>query len=69
MVNLIKYKIKTISNKIIINQNNIPMELKEIKEKALCNFTRDEKLNANLSCNLEMDKNTSSSNLTFKIMK
>ena len=59
-------KIKTTSNKIITNQNNIPMELKEIKEKALCNFTRDEMLNANLSCNLEMDKNTSSSNLSFK---
>ena len=59
-------KIKTASNKIITNHNNIEMELNEIKEKALCNFTKDEKLNANFSCNLEMNNNASSSNLTFK---
>ena len=40
-----------------MNQNNIEMELNEIKEKALCNFTRDEKLNSNVSCNLERKNN------------
>lgn len=53
-------------NKEITNQKNIPFEFNEIDKKAMCDFTRDEKLNADFSCNLEMRNETSFYNLTFK---
>ena len=61
-------KLETSTNKKITNQKNIQMELKEIDDKVLCDFTRDEKnLEANFTCNLEIkNNNLSSTNLTFK---
>ena len=55
------------SSKKINNQTNIEMELNEIEDKALCSFTfYVERVFANLSCNLEITSNISTTDLTFK---
>ena len=59
-------KLRIAPNKEITNQKNIPFEFNEIDKKAMCDFTRDEKLNADFSCNLEIGNETSFYNLTFK---
>ena len=54
-------------SKPINNQTNIEMELNEIEDIALCSFEFYlDKSHANLSCNLEITSNISTTDLTFK---
>ena len=58
-------KLYNTQNKISNSYNN-PIEMNEIKETAICDFYNDNNLNANLTCRLNMNNDTETTNLTFK---
>ena len=48
------------------NSSETQIEIYELNETAKCNFLKDEKLNASLTCKLQLKDNQESTNITFK---